>query len=64
MSALERGIYSPTIDKLDELASVLGVHPVTLLVASYLKAAPELSAEELLSRVHSELTEAGLAGSG
>lgn len=64
MSTLERGIYSPTVDKLDELASVMGVHPVTLLVASYLKAEPGLSSEELLSRVQAELQEMGLAGAG
>ena len=64
MSTLERGMYSPTVDKLDELASVMEVHPVTLLVAGYLKAEPGVSSAELLSRVQSELTEAGLAGSG
>jgi transcriptional regulator with XRE-family HTH domain len=61
MSALERGMYSPTVDKLDELASVMGVHPVTLLVASYMKAEPGLSPEELMVRVRLELEEVGLS---
>ncbi|MNR34194.1 Helix-turn-helix domain protein [compost metagenome] len=35
ISTLERGIYSPTLEKLEDIASVLKVHPVTLLVACY-----------------------------
>jgi transcriptional regulator with XRE-family HTH domain len=55
MSSLERGVYSPTIEKLDALASVLGVHPLTLLASSYLVANPDIKAETLLKRVRSEL---------
>jgi transcriptional regulator with XRE-family HTH domain len=35
LSTLERGLQSPTLDKLDELASVMRVHPVTLLALAY-----------------------------
>nr|WP_178120522.1 helix-turn-helix transcriptional regulator [Pseudomonas sp. PB101] len=35
ISTLERGIYAPTIDKLDDIATVLGTHPITLMVGSY-----------------------------
>lgn len=35
VSSLERGIRGPTIEKVDELAKVMGVHPLTLLVATY-----------------------------
>lgn len=55
LSALERGIYSPTMEKLDALASVLGLHPVTLLASSYLKAEPELGVDALLERLRNEL---------
>jgi transcriptional regulator with XRE-family HTH domain len=55
MSTLERGVYSPTIEKLDALASVLGIHPLTLLASSYLVANPDINAEALLKRVRSEL---------
>ena len=55
MSTLERGVYSPTIEKLDALASVLGVHPLTLLASSYLVASPDINAEALLKRVRAEL---------
>lgn len=36
VSTVERGVYSITIEKLDELATVLDVHPVTLLYLTYL----------------------------
>jgi transcriptional regulator with XRE-family HTH domain len=35
VSTLERGLKSPTLSKIDELAEVLGVHPLTLLIAAY-----------------------------
>ncbi len=35
VSSLERGIKSPTLPKVDALAGVLGVHPLTLLALAY-----------------------------
>lgn len=35
LSTLERGLKSPTIEKVDELASVMDVHPLTILVGCY-----------------------------
>jgi transcriptional regulator with XRE-family HTH domain len=35
VSTLERGLKSPTLNKVDELARVLSVHPLTLLMAAY-----------------------------
>lgn len=35
LSSLERGKKSPTISKLDELASVLNLHPLSLLALAY-----------------------------
>lgn len=40
LSALERGLKSPTLDKVNELASVLGVHPLSLLSLSYAQGEP------------------------
>lgn len=57
LSSLERGIKGVTLEKIDELASTIGVHPVTLIVACYLeleKDTPD-ALEELLSRVRTEL---------
>lgn len=53
ISTLERGRYVPTIEKLDSIAPVLGVHPITLLVGSYaLK--EDRSVAELLKQVEQE----------
>lgn len=35
LSTLERGMKSPTLDKLEDLASVLEIHPLTLLTLAY-----------------------------
>ena len=57
LSALERGVYSPTVEKLDALSSVLRVHPITLLAACYMNADPDLSTQALLHRLEYELRE-------
>ena len=36
VSSLERGIKSPTLDKLESLSQELNIHPVTLLAITYL----------------------------
>ena len=55
LSSIERGLKSPTIEKLDELSKALGVHPLTLLASCYLTLDPNDSIEELLRRVRTEL---------
>ena len=40
LSALERGLKSPTLEKVNELASVLGVHTLSLLSLSYVQGEP------------------------
>ncbi|MFJ4452632.1 helix-turn-helix domain-containing protein [Pseudomonas sp. NPDC089392] len=60
ISTLERGRYVPTIEKLDTIAPVLGVHPVTLLVGSYaLK--ENRSVAELLNQISQEAERMDLA---
>ena len=54
LSTLERGLKSPTIDKLQALAKVLNVHPVTILVLSYINA-EDSPVDELLAKVKQEL---------
>ena len=41
LSSLERGLKSPTLNKLEELCKVLQVHPITLLIISYSEGDPE-----------------------
>lgn len=36
LSSLERGLKSPTIEKVEQLASVLKIHPLSLLLLAYL----------------------------
>ena len=55
LSTLERGLKSPTLEKIDELASVLEVHPLTLLVGSYLLKDNPIALDELFRRIRAEL---------
>jgi transcriptional regulator with XRE-family HTH domain len=54
LSSLERGIKSPTISKIDELASVIGVHPLTLIALAYLPSA-EAERERMYARILDEI---------
>ena len=54
VSDVERGMKSPSIEKIDDIATVLGVHPVTLLAYAYVQAG--VPASDLLERIHSELS--------
>lgn len=55
LSTLERGLKSPTLDKLDEIAYVMEVHPVSILVHSYLLRDRSMTIEQLFKRVQEEL---------
>jgi len=44
LSALERGKQTPTLDKLDEIARAIGVHPLSVLYYAY---AVDLTQQEL-----------------
>lgn len=35
LSTLERGLKSPTLEKLSEISGVMGIHPLTLLAMSF-----------------------------
>lgn len=36
ISTIERGLKSPTLGKIEQLAAVLGIHPLTLLTVAYM----------------------------
>ena len=55
VSSLERGIKSPTLNKIDALAEVLELHPLTLLTLSYLGDGGGPSVQDLFKRVTDEL---------
>ena len=37
ISTLERGLKSPTIEKLEQISGVMGIHPLTVLAIAYME---------------------------
>ena len=56
ISTLERGIKSPTLEKIELLAETLKVSPLTLLALTFTRDADIDHAHELLNIVKEELT--------
>lgn len=54
LSSLERGLKSPTIEKLEEIAGVLDVHPTTILLMAYAIQAQPLDREGLIDKISTE----------
>ncbi|WP_206478015.1 helix-turn-helix domain-containing protein [Halomonas sp. KRD171] len=54
MSELERGLKNPTLDKIQELAATMGIHPLTLLAECF-SLKDDLAIEEIFERVIQEL---------
>jgi transcriptional regulator with XRE-family HTH domain len=54
LSSLERAMKSPTLDKVEELCSVLEVHPITLLALAYCHS-EKIDLENLYATVSSEM---------
>lgn len=40
LSSLERGMKAPTLTKVDQIATVIGVHPLSLIAYAYLPPTP------------------------
>lgn len=59
LSTLERGMKSPTLEKIDALSAVIGVHPLTLLTRCYLNTVPGSSLQDLMNQVKAELAAIG-----
>ena len=54
LSSLERGLKSPTVDKLEEIAEVLGMHPATILLLAYAVQAPSSERDSLINDITKE----------
>lgn len=54
LSTLERGLKSPTLEKVNAIAETLEVHPLTLLTLAYVKTGKE-SREEILDNVKDQI---------
>ncbi|MCP3849853.1 MAG: helix-turn-helix transcriptional regulator [Gammaproteobacteria bacterium] len=57
LSTLERGVKSPTLDKIEVIAGKMEVHPVTLLVMTYLQDNKSESLDDFLKMIESEVIE-------
>lgn len=55
ISIIERGEKAVTIEKLEELATSLKVHPVTMLILAYAQFNENKSWEEILDVVQSDM---------
>lgn len=57
LSSLERGLKSPTFDKLDEIAGVINIHPASLVLAAYGAVVAMADSQATLERVFNEAQE-------
>lgn len=57
VSKLERGLKSPTLNKVEDLSGALGIHPLTLLTLSYVNPENPASADQLLMQVRQQIDE-------
>lgn len=55
VSSLERGLKSPTLEKVQELAAAMAVHPLSLIATTYLTMDPTLSVDDLLAKIKAEV---------
>ena len=55
LSTLERDLKSPTIEKLDQIAAVLGVSPLTILIKAEMEMSGEQDIEIILNQVRDEM---------
>lgn len=51
ISNLERGGWSASLDKIEQMAAVLGIHPASIILAGYLSLQEGRSADELLDDI-------------
>lgn len=54
VSTLERGMKSPTLSKINELAEILNIHPLTLLLLTYAPSADPAKVDALLRQIERE----------
>lgn len=55
LSTLERGLKNVTLEKASELAQRMNVHPLTLLVESFLLLDPDTNFDSLMERIRREI---------
>lgn len=55
ISAIERGKWKPSLEKIEQVAAILSVHPASLLILAYLKQAPVGETDQILSSIQAEV---------
>ncbi|MFC3458975.1 helix-turn-helix domain-containing protein [Massilia haematophila] len=55
LSSLERGMKAPTITKVDQIATVIGVHPLSLIAYAYLPSS-QAERDQLWAAIAAEVT--------
>lgn len=56
VSTVERGLKSITLEKLDEIATVVNLHPLALVTLAYLQANNQVKLEDLMDQITTELS--------
>jgi transcriptional regulator with XRE-family HTH domain len=57
VSTLERGLKNPTLDKIEDLAGVMRLHPLTLITVAYMIERNDTDPKELFRIVTKELSQ-------
>ena len=57
ISDIERGLKAISVEKLDELAKNMGVHPLTILTNSYLKIDANTDLQQIFELISKELSQ-------
>lgn len=55
ISAIERGKWKASLDKIEKIAGIFSLHPATLLLLAYLKQNPSLDSRTLIAQIQEEL---------
>ena len=55
VSSIERGLKSPTLGKIEQLAEVLGIHPLTVLTVAYMEKCTQQEVEKTVAALREEL---------
>lgn len=57
ISAIERGKWKPSLEKIEQIAAILSVHPASLLILAYLRQASAGEADQILNCIQTEIEE-------
>jgi transcriptional regulator with XRE-family HTH domain len=57
LSALERGLKNPTLEKIQGLAETMDVHPLSLLALTYMQLDKNAQLDTLFQKIQSEIAE-------